>query len=389
MLLSEIISEYNIALNEQKIHSAIDEVIKITRRNIIKFYRGFPTRVTENGVYNYQSDGDNSDIWWSGFWGGITWLAYESTGDYTIRCYGEKITDSVYRSIRKMGMGHNDIGMFVILTCMADYKICKNKLIKETLVEAADSLLTRYTQNHHILASFDFERDNDVLTLKISGMLNVMLLKYAYSFTGNVKYKEAFLHTVNLIIKHNILPDGKTYFNTYFDKLSGKAIDTKVPYIVWEDDGKRTRHYAWALYSLANLYSMTKNSLYAERFDKVFDYMKSLWDKGDIFHSTFKNENPLDTISPAIISAAITEMIRNDEIKECSKYAFAAAEILNRLIDDFSVKASDHAEGLLYGAHLFGVTKTNNQSALLGDYFYFEALMNSITNRQSYWYTVE
>lgn len=388
MILSEITKKCNIDFNEQKIHDAIGEVIKITQRNIIKFYNSFPNRVTKNGIYHYQTDHD-PDLWWRGFWGGIVWLSYEYTNDFTIRCYGEKITDSVYRSIRKMGMQHNDIGMFVILTCVADYKICKNKLAKETLVEAADSLLTRYNQNHHILSSFDFERDNDVLTLKISGMLNVMLLKYAYNFTGNVKYKEAFQHTIDLIIKHNIHSDGKTYFNTYFDKSSGAAIDTKVPYIVWDDDGKRSRNYAWALYSLANLYSMTHNSVYAQKFDLVFEYMIKLWRSGNIFNSRFTSDSPLDTISPSIIVAALTEIMRNDEIAESSKYAATATEILNTLIDNYSLKAADHCEGLLRGAHLFGVTTHENQSVLLGDYFYFEALMNSITYRQSYWYTTE
>ena len=388
MILSEITKKYNIDFNEQKIHDAINEVVKITRRNIIKFYNGFPTRVTQNGIYHYQAEHD-PDLWWRGFWGGIVWLSYEYTGDYTIRCYGEKITDSVYRCIRKMGMKHNDIGMFVILTCVADYKICKNKLAKETLVEAADSLLTRYHQNHHILSSFGFERDNDVLTLKISGMLNVMLLKYAYNFTGNVKYKEAFQHTIDLIIKHNIHPDGKTYFNTYFDKSSGEAIDTKVPYIVWDDDGKRSRNYAWALYALANLYSMTHNSVYAQKFDLVFDHMIKLGRSGNIFNSRFTSDSPLDTISPSIVVAALTEIMRNDEIAESSKYAATATEILNTLIDNYSLKSADHCDGLLHGAHLFGVTTNENQSVLLGDYFYFEALVNSITHRQSYWYTTE
>lgn len=390
VLLSETSERYNIDFSETKIRAAIDEIIKITRRNIIKFQGRFPTRVTKNGIYGYQEENINADLWWRGFWGGITWLSYEYTNDYKIRCYGERMTESVYYTIRKSGMQHNDIGMFVILTCMADYKLCRrNKLAKEIIVEAADSLLTRYNQNHHILSSFDFERDNDVLTLKISGMLNVMLLKYAYNFTANVKYKEAFCHTVNLITRHNILPDGKTYFNTYFDKMSGEAIDTRVPYIVWEDGGKRTRSYAWALYALANLYSMTHDSFYAERFDKVFDYMKSLCRDDNIFYSEFSDQTPVDTVSPAIMSSAICEMIRNDELPDTKKYAEFAAYLLNTLIDKYSVKAADHSDGLLYGAHLFNVTTGERQSVLLGDYFYFEALMSSVCARESYWYTLE
>ena len=388
MLLSDIAKKYNIDFSDEKIRMALDEVLKITRRNIVKFQWRFPSRATKNGLYDYQKD-SISDLWWSGFWGGITWLSYEYTGDFKIRCYGERITDSVYKSIRKSGMHHNDIGMFVILTCVADYKICKNKLAKETLVEAADSLLTRYTQNHHVLASFDFERESDVLTLKISAMLNVMLLKYAYTFTGNLKYKEAFQHTVDLIIKFNIKPDGRTYFNTYFDKFSGEAIDTKVPYIVWDDDGKHSRNYAWALYALANLYSMTHNSIYAQKFDLVFEHMTKLCDTGSLFYLRFTADSQPDTASPSIVAAALTEIMRNDEIAQAPKYAAAAAEILNILTDNYSVKAADHCDGLIYGARLTGVTTVDCQSVLLGDYFYFEALMNSITDRQSFWYTIE
>lgn len=389
MLLTEIAEKNGIDLSESKIRSAIDEIIKITRRNIIKFQGRFPTHFTTDGIYGYQDEEHNHNLWWRGFWGGIIWLAYEYTGDYKIKCYGERITESVYRRIKKSGLRHNDIGMLVILTCMADYKICKNKLAKETLVEAADSLLTRYTQNHHILSSFDFERDNDVLTLKITGMLNVMLLKYAYTFTGNVKYKEAFVHTIELIIKHNILPDGKTLFNTYFDKLSGEFIDTKVPYVVWKDDGMRTRNYGWALYALAILYSMTGDRYYADIFDKVYEYMLKLWSGNNIFHCTFRETDSVDTISPAIIVSALNEMMRNDEISKTKDYAVTAAKLLNNLIDSYSVKSTDRHEGLMYGAHLFNVTTHDKQSVILGDYFYFEALIGSVCSRESYWYTVE
>ena len=389
MLLSEICKKYNIDFSEEKIRNAIDEIIKITRRNIIKFQGRFPTRVTQNGIYDYQKDFDNENLWWSGFWGGIIWLSYEYTNDYKIRCYGERITESVYHRIRKSGMGHNDIGMFVILSCIADLRICRNKLAKEIVVEAADSLLTRYNKKHHILSSFGFEKDNDVLTLKITGMLNVLLLKYAYNFTGNIKYKEAFQHTVNLIISHNILPDGMTYFNTYFDKVSGEAIDTRVPYIIWEDGGKRTRSYAWALYALANLYSMTHDKFYAERFDKVFEYVKSLCQGDNIFYPEFVEEGPIDTVSPAIMVGAIAEMVRNDEISDAKKYAQMAARLLNILVDKYSVKAEDHSDGLLYGAHLFKVTTNSKQSVILSDYFYFEALLNSVCKRDSYWYALD
>lgn len=403
-----IISESSFS-DTQKIKKAIDQAIIIIRRNIIKFQDCFPAEYTLNGIYKY-SYGNEQSLYCHGFWCGIIWLLYEITGDVKVRCYGEKLTLSIRNILGKSGFSYSDHGFLVIPSCIAEYQFTKNSLAKETAIAAADSLLTKYNRTSSIICSFDNELEENWISCKTSNLLNIQLLFYAWQLTGNSKYHEVAQQNMDLIINHNICEDGKTYFRSYFDKGTGKFMSHSLTYAPFLDDGTETRSYAWVLYGLAVIYSATKDAVYKEKFDKVFQYLICHADPDDIY---FRDLNACaetacvheqeakrlanvrftqdpdkqfpDSTSTVIIAGALVQMLKNKEIVS-QAYQKTASRLLNILIDRFAVNPDTNHEGLLTGGYMLGVPLTAATSTLCGDYFYFELLLNSCFSRDSFWY---
>lgn len=388
MLLEEAAKKYGIDFSPEKIRMAIDDAVKITKRNIIKFQDSIPSSGTYKGIYRYAT---SKRHWEGGFWGGIIWLCYEATNDFKIKCYGEKIVNMISSNIIKEGLGHNDLGFYTIPSCIPMYKMQKSKLVRETMIEAANSQLSRYDKNNHILMSHDFERDGDVFTLKISVLLNALLFNYAYIFTGNTKYKEAFLENVDFVIKNNITDKGEAFFFSLFDSKTGQQEYDRVPeYAQTERDSEKIRNYAWSMCALAIFYSMSKDEKYADIFHKLYTYMKNLGTGNDVFYYRTVNVYDIpDTSSAAIIACALIEMIKNDNIRYTEQYAADAAEILNTLIDKHRAKPGSNWEGLLHNAYFYKNYEDDDTdySSLCGDYFYMEALIGSVYEHNSCWYS--
>lgn len=387
MHFSEIAHKYNIDFDEKKVKTALENAMLITKRNIIKFQDAFTSICTSNGLYRYSGTSNHISIeWFHGFWCGIVWLAYEISGDYKIRCYGEKLTHIVHSKLVKSGMGYNDIGMLVILSCVANYKVTGNKLAREMAVIASDSLLSRFISSQNVLSSYDFERDNNIITLKTTSIVNVFILRFAYMFTGNTKYKDFFQKNVDLILDNNVTSDGKTFFNSYFDQSLGKKVNASVEYIPWVDNGDRSRSYSWMLFALAGLYSMSGEKRYADIYARVYRYMTGEWTEDNFLRSLFAGDRMVvDTTSASILASALVDMSKHAELPDSGDYAKMAVRLINILIDSYSVKYGTNCEGLLKGGYFFNYTAGNNESVIVGDYFYLEALADLLIDRRSYW----
>lgn len=390
------------SVNKEKLNKAIENAAGITRRNIIKFQDYMPIYQTKNGIYPYQKNTEphiNDYNWARGFWAGIVWLLYELEPGEHIKIYAKKLTQNINMNINKRGLLHSNMGFLVIPACIPDYRFTKSSTAKETIVMAANNLMTKYSSNHKFICYYDHELDGDELCCITSNLVNSQLLYFAYQFSGNTKYKEIAKTDIDSVIKNNINSDGKTYFNSYFnnhtgEKLNGpqnmpNALHDDVPFRSYTiSDGLATRAYAWALYGLSVSYAHTKNDYYKEKFSDVFDYLVKNNREGEIFEHSFKSKNKTsypDSVSTAIIAASLSDFIKHDENRN-SKYEKKLFELANLLIDNHSSSLSSNNECLIVNGYQ-SENKKDKSSTLFGDYFYFEMLMNlKNKERESFWY---
>lgn len=388
-------------VEKDKLRKAIDNAVKITKRNIIKFQDYMPIYCTQNGLYAYQKTTDpvdNNYNWARGFWAGMVWLLYELEPEEYIKIYAEKLTKNINSNINKRGLLHSNMGFLVIPACIPNYRYTQSSTAKETVIMAANNLMTKFSSSNRFICYYDRELEGDALCCIISNLINSQLLNFAYKFSGNVKYREVAKSDIDAVIKNNIDDDGKTYFSAYFNRHTAEKLETtqKVvsrlneglsikPYIY--SDGCSCRAYAWALYGLSINYGLTKNEYYKNRFSDVFDYLEKHADKNIIYCNSLnlsEKTNNLDSISSAIIAAALSNLIKNSEIID-EKYEKALSRLANMLIDRHSVGADSSKECLIVNGYM-SESSGRASSTLFGDYFYFEMLMNLYKERNSFWY---
>ena len=388
-------------VNKEKLATAINNAVAITNRNIIKFQDHMPIYLSDNGIYPYQKGYEVNDVnfnWARGFWAGIVWLLHEINPKDYIRIYGEKLTKNINSTLSKRGLMHSNLGFLVIPACIPSMRVAKSTIAKETIIMAANSLITKYDANNRFICYYDHELEGDTLCCITSNLINSQLLNYAYKLSGNVKYREIAKNDFDSVLKNNISPDGKTFFNSYINRQTGERLDgpgnlinrladnaLSRSYTV--SDGTSIRAYAWALYGLSVNYALTKNDMYRQKFSLIFDYLEDNSEKNGIYISSFnsnKKRRSVDSTSTSIIAAALSDFIKHPENSD-TKYTTTLTELANSLIDNYSASAKSCMECLVCSAYLSESPKV--MSNLIGDYFYFEMLLNLYKTRESFWYT--
>lgn len=375
-------------ISSQELQQAISHAATITNRNIIKFQDYFPRPHSIDGRYPYSYNSLN-DEWMQGFWCGLVWLLYELQRKDYIRCYGEKLTGLIYQSLKKKGLSYNDIGFLVILSCGADYSFTGSNIAKEVIISAADSLLTKFHRASNILCSRDDELDSDIISSKISSLLNSQLLLLATGLTNNAKYSEIAQKNIDTVMKYNIMEDGTAYFYSYFDQKTGTLLPERyLPGSLSQNSRYGTRNYAWAMYGLASSYCATHLPEYASHYDLIFHHLTRHWDAQDIFHIQIPGAPTnlaCDSTSTAIITASLLEMAKHS-VACNSQYHQTASLLLRLLMKHYAVSSASNGEGLLTGAYFGTSLHYDIISTLCGDYFYMEALLNYAGIHHSFWY---
>ena len=108
----------------------------------------------------------------------------------------------------------------------------------------------------------------------------------------------------------------------------------------------------------------------------------------DLFY-TDPSEEPRDSSAAAVGVCGLNEAVKIMPLDDAHKerYAKAADEILNSLIDNYTTKDDEKSNGLLkhatyYYAGKLGIDECN----IYGDYFYMEALMRYLNpDWKKYW----
>lgn len=372
-------------IDEQLLHSTIEVCIRKTDYNMVKFAERYPSEYASKGIYGYLSSGKSGG--WLGFWGGIVWLSYLMTKDRRTRYYGKQLTGYIC-SVLKEELYHSDLGLLVMPSCVADYRMTGSESALAAVNLAARSLLEKYNAKSGIICSSRSDNLNDLPNYKISNLLNIQVLVQANKYMGDDSFGEVAKKNLELICENNIREDGRTEFRVFVGQCCAER----------QGRQEQTRAFAWALYGMAVCYATTGDADYLKRFESVYHYLQTnKKDKNDYYE--FLGDTPqvgrTDSTSAAIIAAALTEILQHEEnygremlSGECFGPYFQRelAQLLQLLICHYAAPANSDKEGLLLGAEVFSGEVGRSTSTLCGDYFYLETLVRNLMQVDSFWY---
>lgn len=378
-------------MNNYLLYRGLHEALSPIDRSI-KFNAGyFPRPNSINNIYPMMRTGGEHDDWTSGFYTGILWLAYEITknekyknmADYHLQLFKKRIED-------KVALNHHDIGFLYTPSVVSNYRITKNEMAKDTIIKAAEHLITRYREKGEFIQAWGSLDNPNEYRFIIDCNLNVPLLFYASEISGDEKYKLIATKHLNTAAKNIVRKDGST-FHTFYYNLDGTPNKGKTAQGK-SDDSTWARGQAWGVYGFALAYKYLKDEMFINLYKTVTEvFISKLPDDNmcywDMDYKKEDNE-PRDTSAAAIAICGILEMnkyIEND--KDQKIFYNAAMTMLKELILKYNTSDISETTALLKEAVYskpdnFGV----NEACIWGDYFYMEALVRMLKpDWEIYW----
>ena len=375
-------------ITEEKLNKAIADCLCKVDKNIAKLGELFPTPATFNNAYQPMKNTE----WTNGFWTGILWLCYELTNDMKYRNLAEKNVESFLERIENnIEVEHHDLGFLYSISCVSAYKLTGNEKAKKAGILAADKLISRYQEKGQFIQAWGELGAKDNYRLIVDCLLNIPLLHWASSVTGDEKYREIakkhYISTINNAIRE----DASAFHTFYFDPETGLPSHGKTRQ-GYSDDSSWARGQSWLVYGIALNHAYVENEDNIELFECITNYFLNRLPKDfvsywDLIFGDGSGQSK-DSSATAIAVCGMNLMDKYlPETNRCKLiYKYAAHSMLESLIDNYTDDLTDGIQALINeGVYSWHSGKGVNEGNIWGDYFYLEALVRFKKNWKMYW----
>ena len=383
--------EKDIELLKEDLEKAINLALEQVDANMQFFGKGFQSPQAINGIYKKM----NNIEWTDGFWTGLLWLAYEITNDDKYKTLAKENVESFdHRLKNEIEINHHDIGFLYSLSCVADYKITKDKKARDISLKAADHLLTRYQEKGNFIQAWGNKNDSDNYRLIIDALLNIPLVYWAANEAQNKDMFQKALNHFNATLETVIRDDSTTYHTYFFDPVTGKPLYGKTRQ-GYSDDSCWARGQSWGVYGIALSQKYNKDIDLGEQFKSVLNVFLNKLPKDNVpfwdLIFTDGSTEPRDSSAGSIVVCGILEMIRHFKTEqEKKKYFNIAKRIAKSLMSNYANKDIKLGAPLVlhsvYSYHSKRGNKGYDEGNIWGDYFYLEMLQR-LSNKEwnEYW----
>ncbi|WP_139957568.1 glycoside hydrolase family 88 protein [Flavicella sediminum] len=339
-----------------------------------------PRSLNKDGSYRmaYKQD------WTSGFFPGSLWFLFEYTQNEKWKTYANRYTMAL-DSAQFVKWNH-DVGFMIQNSFGQGYRLTGNKTYKKAVVDAANSLSTRYRPVAKIIQSWDTDapwiqgKDLDMPVI-IDNMMNLNLLYQATKHSSDTTFANIATSHAGTTIKNQYRSDFSCYHIVDYDHITG-LVRKKVNFQGYADESSWARGQAWSLYGYTEVYRETKNVLFLEQAKKIAQFIMQhpkipndhipFWD----YDAESTEEIPRDASAAAIVASALLELQEFDPGNK-SKYLSYTETILRTLASDiYFAKKGDNGGFLL--KHSVGNFHENNENDAplnYADYYFLEALL--------------
>jgi unsaturated chondroitin disaccharide hydrolase len=316
--------------------------------------------------------------WCSGFWPGVLWYAYESSGDEYIKQQAEKFTAPIKEIAYTPALDH-DIGFQVYCSYGNAYRLTGNKEYKTILLAAADTLATLFNPKVGSILSWPVMVEEMGHNTIIDNMMNLELLFWASKNGGDKKLYEMAESHAKVTMKYIVRPDNAVYHVADFDIETGEYVKGHTHQGL-SDESMWARGQTWGIYGFAMSYRETGNKDFLNTSIRLADhYLERLpadgvpfWD----FDDPKIPNSPKDASAAAVAACGMFELaglVKDEKLK--IKYNMAATKFV-KILSSKDYFSGDANQALLL--HSTGHYPNNSEvdiPIVYADYYYMEALL--------------
>lgn len=338
-----------------------------------------PTTLKEDGSVYYCGYAD----WRSGFFPGSLWYLYELTGDESLRPLAEKYSAGMEEA--KNLTWHHDVGFMIYCSSGNGLRLTGDAHYKEVVVQAAQSLATRFRPVASIIQSWDVDRGwmsqrGWECPVIVDNMMNLELLFEASKLTGDPSFREIAIKHADRTMIEQFRADGSCYHVIDYSLADGSVRNRHTAQglaheSVW------SRGQAWAIYGYTICYRETGDRKYIDQALKTFHFMRDHKDMPEDLIPYWDMDAPdipnaLRDVSTASCMASALYEISTMDVADAAGYKEYADRIMESLASP-AYRAELGTNGHFLLMHSVGSIPHNaevDKPLNYADYYFLEAL---------------
>ena len=358
------------------IDSLIDKDLKRAGEQLSLMSERFDTaavtpRSWDNGVYKLLPKD-----WTCGFFPGVYWLYYQLTGDKTIEKEALKFTARL-SDIPAIKTTH-DLGFMVFCSYGKQYEVEKDSISAAAIVEASNSLISRFDPSIGLIRSWNFGKWN--YPVIIDNMMNLEMLFWASEYTGNPQYRDIAIKHADKTMENHFREDNSSYHVVSYN--NDGTVESKGTHQGYSDSSSWSRGQAWALYGYTLCYRFTKDNRYLEQSENIATLIidNKTTPKDHIPYWDYDAPNipdePRDASAAAVTASALLELQLYVDKDLAKIYKDYAASII-RSLSSPEYLADKGDNGFFILKHSTGAASLGSEidvPLVYADYYFLEAL---------------
>ncbi|MHB8655643.1 MAG: glycoside hydrolase family 88 protein [Terriglobia bacterium] len=328
------------------------------------------------------------DGWTAGFMPGMMWKVYGRTRDprWLERARRWTAPIAAFRHDQR----DLDFGLLFMPTFAEGYRLTGDPFYRYVLLDAAAAFAKRYVPEGKYLRSWGRVDDpKEKGYIIIDFMMNMNIMFWAAREEKNPRYFEMARNTALVTMRTAVRDDGSSAQVIKLDWRTGEKLSVKHKQ-AYSDSSCWSRGQAWGIYGFTEIYEDTKDRRFLKTAQKMADYYIAnvpsdyvpYWD----FLAPNIPDEPRDSSSAAIAASGIWELSKAVTEPSLKKhYRQMAINIVDSLTRNYRATGEAAANGrILLHATLhrpegIGV----DESMIVGDYYYLEALLKIIEDQSN------
>lgn len=311
--------------------------------------------------------------WTSGFFPGSLWLAYQLTGNDSLKQQAIEYTNML-APVQHFSKTH-DIGFMINCSYGNALRLAPNDTIQQVIVNAADQLAKRFDKRIGCIRSWDFGRWN--FPVIIDNMMNLDLLYSAWHLTGNKKYYDIATTHALTTMRNHFRKDFTCYHVVSYN--NDGTVEEKCTHQGKNDASAWARGQAWAVYGYTQCYRETKDKRFLAQAVNVANMIMNrvktddgipYWD----YDAPATDATPRDASAAAVTASAMLEL--SSYAADGKRYSDYAERLLRALASDkYMAKPGDnHGFILMHSTGSLPNGSEIDTPLNYADYYFLEAL---------------
>lgn len=348
----------------------------------------------ENGRY-VMDKGKDAPFWWTnGFWAGMLWQMYQSSGREIYKETAKKSETVMEQDLAGFVGLHHDVGFQFLHTAVADYRLTGDEKAKVMGLHAANLLAGRFNPAGGFIRAWNDgngpkgEKGNKPGWMIVDCLMNIPLLYWAGEETDDPRYAYIADHHAHTALKVLFRGDGSCNHIAVLDPLTGELLN--LPGGQGYGEGSSwSRGQAWAVYGFALAFMHTGKQEYLEAAKQAAHYFianVSLTDYVSLVDFRAPKEPVYwDTTATACAACGLLQIAEMVPEYEKLLYYDNGVKMLTAL-EEKHCDWNTETDGILQnGTASYWADKDRHVPIIYGDYFFVEGILRLMNRGFMIW----